>query len=98
MIVIVHTIIAMKIEFDPVKDTANIAKHGVSLNDAVNIEWDTLWATQDDRHDYGENRLVGYAYIGLRLYCVVYTDRGNVRRIISLRKANKRELKRYAEA
>ena len=42
--------------------------------------------------------MIGYAYIGLRLYCVVYTDRGDERRIISLRKANSREVKRYAEA
>jgi len=37
-----------------------------------------------------------YAYIGLRLYCVVYTDRDDQRRIISLRKANNREIKNYA--
>jgi uncharacterized DUF497 family protein len=54
----------MKIEFDSAKDTANIAKHGVSLNDAINIEWNTLWATQDDRHDYGSKRLIGYVACG----------------------------------
>ncbi len=48
------------------------------------------------RHDYGENRQIGYAYIGLRLYCVVYTDRDESRRIISLRKANNREINHYA--
>jgi uncharacterized DUF497 family protein len=41
--------------------------------------------------------LAGYAYIGVRLYCVVFTDRDDVCRIISLRKANRREEKRYAE-
>jgi hypothetical protein len=88
----------MKTEFDPAKDAINIAKHGVSLVDAGDIEWDTLWAFQDDRADYGEVRMIGFAYIGLRLHCVVYTDRGDVRRIISLRKANSREVKRYAKA
>ena len=61
------------------------------------MEWDTLWSTLDIRHDYGEERVIGYAYIGVRLYCVVFTDRGDVRRIISLRKANKREETLYAE-
>ena len=88
----------MRLSFDSSKDAANIAKHGVSLAEAEGIEWDTLWAFEDERRDYGETRMVGYAYIGLRLYCVVFTDRGDERRIISLRKANSREVKRYAEA
>jgi uncharacterized DUF497 family protein len=41
--------------------------------------------------------MIGYAYMGLRLMCVVFTDRGDERRVISLRKANSREVKRYAE-
>jgi hypothetical protein len=88
----------MKTAFDPAKDASNITKHGMSLAEAVNIEWDTLWAFEDDRADYGEVRMIGFAYIGLRLHCVVYTDRGDTRRIISLRKANSREEKRYAAA
>lgn len=88
----------MKIEFDPAKDAGNVEKHGVSLSEAGLIEWDTLWAIRDARRDYGEERFVGYAYIGLRLYCVVHTGRGDVRRVISLRKANGREVQRYAEA
>ena len=88
----------MIIEFDHAKDAINLEKHGVSLQDANKIEWDTLWAFQDTRHDYNEVRMIGYAYIDLRLHCIVYTDRKDVRRIISLRKANKREIKRYAKA
>ena len=52
----------------------------------------------DTRHPYGENRQIGYAYIGLRLYCVIYTDRDESRRIISLRKANNRQINHYANA
>lgn len=59
------------------------------------IEWDTLLAKMDDRKDYGEKRMIGYAFLGDRLYCEVFTDRGNERRIISLRKANQREVKYY---
>ena len=88
----------MEIEFNTSKDLINQEKHGISLADAADIEWDTLYAEQDTRFDYSEARIIGFAYIGLRLFCVIYTDRGNVRRIISLRKANKREVNRYAKA
>lgn len=86
----------MIITFDPSKDNINQVKHGISLADANNIEWETLWAKPDHRYDYGEERIIGYAYIGIRIYCVVFTDRENERRIISLRKANSREVKQYA--
>ena len=49
----------------------------------------------DDRFDYGETRLVGFAPIGHRLYCVVFTERGDACHIISLRKANRKEIDRY---
>ena len=88
----------MNISFDPAKDVANRAKHGVSLAEASAMEWDTVWAKLDLRRDYGERRIVGIGYIGLRLYCVVFTDRGGERRIISLRKANAREVAQYAQA
>lgn len=88
----------MKIVFDSDKDAKNKANHGISLADAGLIEWDTLWVMQDTRKDYGECRMIGYAYIGERLFSVVYVDREDCRRIISLRKANSREIKRYAEA
>ncbi|WP_018873278.1 MULTISPECIES: BrnT family toxin [unclassified Thioalkalivibrio] len=87
----------MEIEFDADKDAANLAKHGVSLGDALGLEWDTLLAMEDRRKSYGERRMLGYALMGERLYCVVFTDRSSVRRIISLRKANNREIARYVE-
>lgn len=87
----------MNITFDAAKDAANIAKHGVSLVDAERIEWDTLSARPDRRQDYGELRVIGFAYVGLRLFCVVFTDRGDERRVISLRKANAREVADYAK-
>ena len=53
-------------------------------------------AVPDTRRNYGAKRMVGCAPIGQRVYCVVFTDRGQKRRVISLRKANVREVKRYA--
>ncbi len=86
----------MKIVYNPHKDQINQSKHRVSLEEAHRIEWDTLYATEDKRYDYGEIRMVGYAFIDIRLYCVVYTDRDDARRVISLRKANNREKRNYA--
>ena len=88
----------MNIAFDEAKNAINFSKHGVTLADAALLEWDTLWVRTDQRHDYGEVRHIGIGYIGLRLYCVVFTDRGEDRRIISLRKANLREAAGYAKA
>jgi uncharacterized DUF497 family protein len=88
----------MQIVYDAAKDTVNLAKHGVSLAMAAEIEWESAVVWPDVRRQYGEQRLAAIGYIGLRLYCVIFVDRPPVRRIISLRKANQREVKRYAEA
>ena len=91
----------MNVTFDPAKDAANKAKHGVSLADAEAFEWGSAEVWPDTRRDYGEPRMVALGYIGLRIMYVVYVDRPpeqpTERRIISLRKANTREVKRYAE-
>jgi uncharacterized DUF497 family protein len=51
----------------------------------------------DDRRDYRELREIGYAQMDGQLYCVVFTQRGDMFRVISLRRANSREVKRYVE-
>jgi uncharacterized DUF497 family protein len=91
----------MDVTFDPAKDAANQTKHGVSLTEAEGFEWDTAMVWPDTRRDYGEARMVALGYIGLRIMALVFVDRPpekpTERRIISLRKANSREVKRYAE-
>ena len=87
----------MNIEFDSVKDAANVAKHGVSLTLAAKIEWSDVLCVPDTRRDYGEVREIGFALIERRLYLVVFVQRSAVMRIISLRKANSREVKLYDE-
>lgn len=86
----------MKVTCDAAKDIKNQEKHGVSLTEAASIDWDVALIWQDTRHDYGENRMIALVPIGKRLYCVVYVDREDERRIISLRKANYREVIQYA--
>lgn len=87
----------MDIEFDQKKDETNQAKHGVSLEQARQLNWDETISKEDDSQYYGEVREIGFGPIGDVLYCVVFTERGDVRRIISLRKATRQEVKDYVE-
>ena len=86
----------MIITFDPSKDITNQTKHGVSLAEAVHIEWDRCISWIDDRKEYFEQRECAIGYIGNHLYVIVFVDRDDTRRVISLRKANKREEQQYA--
>jgi len=87
----------MKCFFDPAKDESNINKHGISLCEAKLLEWDVALSWIDMRKDYGEVRYVSLVPMKHRLYCVVYVDIKLSRRIISLRKANLREIDKYEE-
>ena len=83
------------ISFDPAKDVVNQEKHGTSLSEAEHLVWEEALIGEDRRKAYGEKRMIAIAPMGRRLFVVVYTDRGSYRRIISLRKANDREIKAY---
>jgi uncharacterized DUF497 family protein len=88
----------MRIEFDPAKDEANRAKHGVSLALAVELDWEAALVWVDDRFEYNEMRMIALAPDTEILYYVAFVDRSNARRIISLRRANRREVKHYVES
>ena len=51
----------MHVTFDPTKDAANLAKHGVSLLDAAGLEWGDALLWPDTRRDYQEARMIGLA-------------------------------------
>ncbi|MES2632693.1 MAG: BrnT family toxin [Pseudomonadota bacterium] len=87
----------MKIEFDPAKDASNHEKHGVSLTLAAELDWDAALVWADERVDYGERRMIALAPRTQLLYYVAFVDRGEAMRIISLRRANRREVKHYVE-
>jgi uncharacterized DUF497 family protein len=87
----------MYIEFDPVKDVANQTKHGVSLSVAGELDWEAALLWIDDRFEYGEMRMIALAPKTEILYYVAFVDRGEARRVISLRRANRREVKHYVE-
>ena len=85
------------LEFDPDKDQSNRDKHGVSLADAARMDLDTAFVLADRRRTYGEVRRQAYGLIDGRLHVLVFTMRGEVMRVISLRKANAREVRRYGQ-
>jgi uncharacterized protein len=87
----------VRIEFDPAKDTLNRARHGVSLKLARELDWDGALVWIDDRVDYDELRMIALAPKTNILYYVAFIERGDRRRIISLRRATRREVKHYVE-
>ena len=87
----------MRVEFDPAKDESSRAKHGVSLAVASELDWEAALVWVDDRFEYEEVRMIALAPKTDVLYYVAFVDRGEARRIISLRRANRREVKHYVE-
>jgi uncharacterized protein len=79
------------------KDAGNLAKHGISLGVAYELDWNVALLWVDDRFEYDELRMIALAPRASTLYYVAFVDRGEVRRIISLRRATRREVKYYAE-
>lgn len=86
----------MEYEFDTTKDAKNVAVRGLSLALAPYVFDGLVGIVDDDRKNYGEQRRIAYGLIQGRLFVCVFTDRGDIRRVISLRKANSREVEAYA--
>ncbi|MFC0268148.1 BrnT family toxin [Kushneria aurantia] len=89
----------MKIDFDPVKDGNNRDKHGVSLTKGAAVLADPERLEMlDIRFTHIEERLIAYGKVGERVWVCVFTMREQIHRIISVRKANERETRRYHNA
>lgn len=87
----------MLIGFDSAKDIANQKKHGISLSVANELNWEAALVWVDDRYGYNETRMIALAPKTNILYYVAFVDRGEALRIISVRRANRREVKHYVE-
>lgn len=85
----------MKSEFDPAKDEANRAKHGVSLSAGTSVLESQIGEEVDDRQNYGEVRINAFGLIEGRLFVCTYTRRGDVFRVISVRLASRQERRRW---
>ncbi len=81
----------MEIEFDPYKRVMTLAERGLDMARAGEIFEQNHITYPDDRADYGEPRSITVGYLDGRMVVVVWTQRKEVIRIISLRKANDRE-------
>ncbi len=77
------------------KNRSNFAKHGLDFADAESVFSQPCVTFVDDRLNYGEKRLVTLGLLANRVVVIAHTARGNTTRIISMRKANRREQKIY---
>ena len=86
----------MRFEWDEAKNQANIRKHGINFQDAIDIFNHPILCRMDDRADYAEERWVAIGRIQHLTGIVVFTERtGDIVRIISARRATKREVRLY---
>jgi uncharacterized protein len=81
--------------YDPTKDAANIAKHGISLARAFEFDLDEAVVVVDRRFDYGEKRFRAYGYLDGLAYCLSFTLRGSSIRPISFRRAHAKEMRHH---
>lgn len=84
-------------DWDETKRKSNLRDHRIDFTEVYRFEWHAAYIFVDDREDYGELREVAIGFIGLGLYVLTFTRRGKQIRVISLRKAAKRDVERYVE-
>ena len=87
----------MAIGFDSAKRAQTLADRGLDFADAWRVIDGVKYQFVDDRHDYGEERITTIGFLRERMVVVVWTQRGEDRHVISMRKANQREQARYAK-
>jgi len=88
----------MEYEWDRSKAAASLIKHGVAFEEVTAFEWERgerALIERDNRYPYGEARYYALGKVRGRVYAVIHTMRGKTFRMISFRKANKRERRRY---
>lgn len=85
----------MKITFDPAKDARNIELRDLSFERVVDFEFETALFAPDRRRDYGEARIRALGWLDKRLHALVFVETHHGIRVVSFRKANKREVNIY---
>lgn len=88
----------MKIDFDPNKSDWNKRERDLPFTAVEHFDWEGAMFDEDNRFDYPERRFIGLGMIGQRIHVVCFTPIEGGVRVISLRKANVREVKRYEKA
>ncbi|AQR62583.1 hypothetical protein BZG35_13695 [Brevundimonas sp. LM2] len=87
----------MRITFDPAKRDRTLAERGLDFTLAAEVFAAPFYTEQDSRQDYGETRWISAGWLRGRMVMVVWTERGDAVHVISMRKANAREQRRYAK-
>ena len=88
----------MQLDWDSNKREQTLKERGLEFASVADADWDSAMTVEDSRTDYGETRYVSLVLIGDRLCVVAWCMRGDALRVISLRKANKKEVRIYDEA
>ena len=87
----------MQFEWDEKKARSNRAKHGVAFELVDHFEFRSALIELDDDLDYGEERWSAIGWIGFDLFALIYVERSDTVRVISLRKATNDEKRRYGK-
>ncbi|MBK8815868.1 MAG: BrnT family toxin [Methylococcaceae bacterium] len=87
----------MKITYDPDKRDKTLKDRGIDFEEASEVFAGATMDFQDTRQDYGETRIITFGFLDSRMVVIVWTQRGETRHIISMRKANEREIKKYTK-
>jgi uncharacterized DUF497 family protein len=87
----------VRITFDPAKSERNLRLRGLPFERAADFAFDSALYAVDERNDYGETRIVAIGLLGDRVHVLCFTETADGIRVISFRKANAREVKRYAQ-
>lgn len=93
----VHTINAMEITYDAARSARNVEERGLSFELVHAFDFQTALFVVDDRKEYGEVRYRGLGLVAERVHALVFTETPKGIRVISFRKANKREVKSYEQ-
>ena len=88
----------MRISYDPAKNEQNIRSRGLSFDSAADFDFEGALYAVDERRDYGQTRYIAIGMLGVRLHVLCFAETADGIRVISFRKANAREVKRYAKA
>ncbi|MBW4539806.1 MAG: BrnT family toxin [Myxacorys chilensis ATA2-1-KO14] len=88
----------MQFEWDEAKNLENVRKHEIDFADIPEMFEGSMLVELDDRFDYSEDRWIGIGFLGNGIAIVVWTERqGDVIRVISARRANRHERKRFEQ-
>ena len=88
----------MLIVFDPAKSERNARERGLPFGRVADFEWARALVTEDERHNYGESRFLATGILDERIHVLCFVPVPGGIRVISLRKANMREVRKYEEA